>query len=206
LNPSPCPHAPVATAQRRRRRPLAATGRRLRRAGAWLARRAGPAIIGVPTRIVRSPRAKPERDPEIVLEVARWRTRLSPAARRERRLAVECEAFVVGRYHYHLPRRQRWEWAWVNTLAHGNRSEIENLACALEKRAQAAAFAATEVLATGDRYGMELSWLQAGFLVPVEVECMQRGSLNAATTTSRVLAALHQARFASGSAPSSPHA
>jgi hypothetical protein len=138
--------------------------------------------------------------------VARCGTRVSPSARRGRRLAAECEAFVVGRYHHHLPRRRRWEWAWVNTLAHGSRSEIEALAGSLDKRGQAAAYTATEVLATGDRYGLELTWLQTEFLVRVEVECMQCRSLTAAATTIRVLAALRRARLAAGLTPPSRRA
>ncbi len=175
-----------------RRHPIASIVRVLRCAFGWappiarsaarstkvLARRALHWLQGEPGHFVAAPSRR--------LEKGR-------STRCERRLVSECEAFLAGRYHKQLPRHARWDWAWVNALAHGERTEIEALARARGRRARAAAFAAAEVLATGDRHGLELTWLQARYLVPVEVSCMRSGSLSPAAATHRVLAALRRA-------------
>jgi hypothetical protein len=86
------------------------------------------------------------------------------------KLARECEAFLTGRYARQLPRQDRWAWGWINTLAHGSRAQIEALSIApVDRKGDAAAFTASEVLACQERYGWDLAWVQRTFLVPVEL-------------------------------------
>jgi hypothetical protein len=127
----------------------------------------------------------------------RWRPRLARTSRESHCLVVDCEAFVAGRYPWRLPRRRRWEWAWINTLAHGSRTTVEWLATSPPRggrRAQAASFVAGEVLSFADRCGRDLGWLQREYLVPIELECMRGMVRTSATTTAAVLEALRRAR------------
>lgn len=104
---------------------------------------------------------------------------------------------MAGRYPWRLPRRRRWEWAWINTLAHGDRSTLNALAAAAPhrgRRAQAASFVASEVLAVADRAGADLGWVQREYLVPIELQCMRGMLRTSASTTAAVLEALHRAR------------
>jgi hypothetical protein len=117
------------------------------------------------------------------------------ATRQETRLVRDCEAFFVGRYTARLPRRFRWQWAWLNTLAHAEKADIEALASKRpSKRNGAAVFAAGELLGAQERDGWELGWFQRTFLVPLELDCM-RGRVRGPVATVRgVLDALHRAR------------
>jgi hypothetical protein len=104
-------------------------------------------------------------------------------------------AFYAGHYPTRLSRRSRWDWAWINTLAHGKREEIEELASGREgRRASAAAFAATEVLAAQERHRWDLEWLQRRFLVPLELDCMRGKYRTQSSTTEAVLEALGRAK------------
>ncbi|MGH9045064.1 MAG: hypothetical protein ACRDVP_09590 [Acidimicrobiales bacterium] len=116
-----------------------------------------------------------------------------------RELVSDCEAFLQGRYLQRLPRRHRWEWAWVNTLAHGSREEIALLASVRHPRrcgVKAAAFGAAEVLSEQDSRGWSLRWLQESFLVPLELECMSSPSHTPTTTAVRLLEVLARAERA----------
>ncbi len=171
--------------------PIRSTNRALRCALRWLAtlaRVAGRWAKTLGARALHWLQSEPD------LLASSRRPRKARSTRHERRLVADCEAFLAGRYPRRLPRRRRWDWAWVNTLARASRAEIEDLARTRTTRGRAAAFAAAEVLATGDRPGLGLERLQARFLVPVEVECMSSRSLSAAATTHRVLRALRTAR------------
>lgn len=117
------------------------------------------------------------------------------ATRQEARLVHDCEAFFVGQYQTRLPRRFRWQWAWVNTLAHGERADIEALASKRPgKHNGAAVFAAGEVLRAHERHGWELGWFQRRYLVPLELDCMRGRVRGPVATVGGVLDALRRAR------------
>lgn len=103
---------------------------------------------------------------------------------------------MTGHYPGRLRRRRRWEWAWINTLAHADRATIEALALKAPRRGrrgEAASFAAGEVMAAAERCAGDLGWLQRQFLVPVELQCMRGTTRTSATTTAAVLEALRRA-------------
>lgn len=116
-------------------------------------------------------------------------------SRREGRLVADCQAFLTGDYPSRLSRRSRWEWAWVNTLAHGSLPAIEALASRQPgRRAGAAVFAAGEIVRAHARDGWDLAGFQRQFMVPLELECM-RGTVNGpVATVERILVALRQVR------------
>jgi hypothetical protein len=117
------------------------------------------------------------------------------ASRQEARLVRECEAFLAGRYSARLPRRFRWQWSWLNTLAHAEKADIEALASRRPgKHTGAAVFAAGELLRAHERDGWELSWFQREFLVPLELDCMRGRVRGPVATVGGVLDALHRAR------------
>jgi hypothetical protein len=93
---------------------------------------------------------------------------------RSRKLLDGCEAFLAGRYlSLHLQTND-WAppWAWLNTLAHGDRADIEALASAPDEhlgtggRAQ---YLAAALLAACDNHHLDLRYVQRGFLVPLEL-------------------------------------
>jgi hypothetical protein len=117
------------------------------------------------------------------------------ASRQEARLVRECEAFFAGRYPARLPRRFRWQWSWLNTLAHAEKADIEALASKRPgKHSGAAVFAAGELLRAHERDGWELGWFQREFLVPLELDCMRGTVRGPVATVGGVLDALHRAR------------
>jgi hypothetical protein len=93
-----------------------------------------------------------------------------------RELVDECEAFLNGRYLFEMARQPTRPpaWVWFNTLAHGQRSDIEALAAAkagYTDEISAAQYFAREVLATADLAGLSLQVLQRELLVPIELSC-----------------------------------
>ncbi len=152
----------------------AVVGRRVRRHCVWIIRWLGAAVNG-------------------------WWDDSGGRADREtrlgRRLIGDCVAFYAGRYPTRLSRRSRWDWAWINTLAHGKRDEIQELASGRHgRRASAAAFAATEVLAAEERHRWDLDWLQRRFLVPLELDCMRGLYRTPSSTAEAVLESLRRAK------------
>jgi hypothetical protein len=139
--------------------------------------------------------------------VPRRRGRLDHGRRSqgESRLVADCQAFLTGHYPSRLSRRSRWQWAWVNTLAHGSLSAIEQLASRRPgRRAGAAVFAAGEIVRAHDREGWDLAWFQREFLVPLEFECMGGTVNGSVATVERILAALRQVRPESRTHPAAP--
>ena len=100
-------------------------------------------------------------------------------------LVNECEAFINGRYLFGLTRQhgQLPPWVWLNTLAHGDRADIEVLAEAgtgSTEEMAAARYFAREVLATADLPGLNLQVLQRELLVPIE---LRYGTSNSSSLT-----------------------
>ena len=93
-----------------------------------------------------------------------------------RELVDECEAFLNGRYLFEMARQPKQvpPWVWFNTLAHGERAAIEELAHAkadFTDEVPAAQYFARELLATADLPGLNLPVLQRQLLVPIELRC-----------------------------------
>jgi hypothetical protein len=91
-------------------------------------------------------------------------------------LVDECEAFLKGRYLFEGARQPKRPppWVWFNTLAHGERADIEVLAEAKARftdEIAAAQYFAREVLAAADLPGLNLQALQRELLVPIELCC-----------------------------------
>lgn len=125
-------------------------------------------------------------------------------SQRESRLVADCRAFLTGNYPSRLSRRSRWQWAWVNTLAHGSPSAIEQLADRRpRRRSGAAVFAAGEIVRAHDREGWDLAWFQREFLVPLEFDCMGGKVNGSVAIVERILAALRQVRPESRPHPAS---
>ncbi len=95
-----------------------------------------------------------------------------------KRLALvdECEAFLNGRYLFEIARQPKRPplWVWLNTLAHGERADIEALAetaVGLTDEIGAPQYFARELLATSDLPGSNLQVLQRELVVPIELRC-----------------------------------
>jgi hypothetical protein len=136
--------------------------------------------------------------PRLVRPAGALAQRVSPgwgAVRGEGRLVADCEAFFGGRYQARLSRRSRWQWGWVNTLAHGGNAEIEALASRRAgRRTGAAVFASGELLRAQEREGWDLAWFQRRFLVPLELDCMRGTEHGAVQAVEGVLDAIRHAR------------
>jgi hypothetical protein len=96
--------------------------------------------------------------------------------RRRQELVAECEAFLNGSYLDGLVDEGEClpPWVWINTLAHGQRADIEALADGRGGHpggTGAAQYFAREVLATVDLHGLDLRALQRELLIPVELRC-----------------------------------
>jgi hypothetical protein len=91
-------------------------------------------------------------------------------------LVDECEAFLNGRYLFEIARQPKRAplWVWLNTLAHGERADIEALAetaVGLTDEIGAPQYFARELLATSDLPGSNLQVLQRELVVPIELRC-----------------------------------
>jgi hypothetical protein len=107
-----------------------------------------------------------------------WRRSTDP------KLVQECTAFLSGRYlsHCERPPGRVPPWAWVSTLAHGERSDIEAFASGTDGNAceiRAASYLAHALLAAIDAHGLDLRSLQRNVLVPIELECEVADSTSA---------------------------
>jgi hypothetical protein len=101
--------------------------------------------------------------------------------RRGTALAMECEAFLAGRYvelcesrGEHVP-----TWAWINLLAHGTedqlRETMEHDPCN-GPWSQARGFLAGELLGLMDADRLSLSAFQRHVLVPLELDTISSSS------------------------------
>lgn len=115
-------------------------------------------------------------------------------------LTSEAESLLCGDYVEFLHRNGRWtpSWAWVNALAHSDRTELARWATgdvpdelagdppASEWR-RLLGFLADDILTQADAGGASLSELQRSALVPLELELL-RGVERPAPSTVRVAA------------------
>ena len=87
-------------------------------------------------------------------------------------VAAACEAYLSGAYRQFLEEQGRPvpAWAWLNRLAHGDRSSIEALAGAPDDGSPAALVAsiARMLLLVADRRGGSLASVQRQRLIPLE--------------------------------------
>jgi hypothetical protein len=113
---------------------------------------------------------------DVSSEPARRGTRRRRESNR-RGIAQEYEAFVTGRYHELLLRNHRPlpGWAWVNPLAHADRSELErlaNLSPSCHDPMTFLSYLASEVLLRAGGDDVLLRRIQRETLAPLEISLL----------------------------------
>ena len=106
-------------------------------------------------------------------------------ARSAAELVAECEAFLTGRYPEHLADRGQPVpgWAWTNPLAHASEDRLRTMIATRGAASgsaggwpQACSYVAGELLDLAEQRG-PLPELQAGVLVPLELELISRSDV-----------------------------
>lgn len=115
-------------------------------------------------------------------------------------LLLDCDSFVTGQLIFRRSRRMRNSASiyWLNTLAHGDRTDIDQLQkrCFLRgaRSGALARFAIEQTLTTLDHLGWPLERLQRNYLLPVELTCLTRSHLTPTQVADMVSNALEAAQ------------
>lgn len=125
-------------------------------------------------------------------------------------LVAECEAFLNGCYLSRCAgeRGRLPTWVWLNTLAHGNRADIEALAggeAGLWDDIGSAQYFARQLLDIADMHSLNLKSLQRELLVPLELSCDDTDSTRVTKSLcTRLLLALRRANSMGERRPEGP--